>query len=77
MLLKTYEEMGEAGLAVCQASQIEPSSILAPGYVDTRWLVQAMWVQWLNNLYVYIYFASGVVSMYCLLVYFNYLHGVR
>ena len=34
MLLKTNEEMGEAGLAAHQASQIEPSSILAPGYAD-------------------------------------------
>ena len=34
MLLKTNEEMGEAGLAVHQTSQIEPSSIFAPGYSD-------------------------------------------
>ena len=36
MILKTNEEMGEAGLADGQASQIEPSSILAPGYADAR-----------------------------------------
>jgi hypothetical protein len=34
MLLKTNEEMGKAGLAVHQASKIEPSSILAHGYTD-------------------------------------------
>jgi hypothetical protein len=32
MLLKTNEEMGEAGLAERQVSNIEPSSILVPGY---------------------------------------------
>jgi hypothetical protein len=36
MLLKTNEEMGEAGHAVRQASQIEPSFILAPGYADVK-----------------------------------------
>ena len=36
MVLKTKEEMGEAGLAARQASQIEPSSILAPGHADAR-----------------------------------------
>ena len=36
MLLKTNEEMGEAGLAECQATITEPSSILAPGYADTH-----------------------------------------
>ena len=37
MLLKTVEEdMGEAGLAEGQESQIEPSSILAPGYTGDR-----------------------------------------
>ena len=36
MLLKTNEEMGEVGLKARQASQIEPSSILAPGYADVR-----------------------------------------
>uniref|UniRef100_A0A8C7FR56 polynucleotide adenylyltransferase n=1 Tax=Oncorhynchus kisutch TaxID=8019 RepID=A0A8C7FR56_ONCKI len=35
MLLKT-NEIGEEGLAACQVSQIEPSSILAPGYSDGR-----------------------------------------
>jgi hypothetical protein len=38
MLLKTNEEIGEVGLAVRQASQIEPSFILAIGYA-------AVWVQ--------------------------------
>ena len=36
MLIKINEETGEAGLAVWRASQIEPSSILAPGYADAR-----------------------------------------
>jgi hypothetical protein len=36
MLLKTNVEMGEAELAVRQASQTEPSTILTPGYADTR-----------------------------------------
>jgi hypothetical protein len=36
MLLKTNEDIAEAGLATRQASQIEPSSILAPGYADAR-----------------------------------------
>jgi hypothetical protein len=36
MLLKTNEEMGEAGISAHQASKIEPSSILAPGSADTR-----------------------------------------
>jgi hypothetical protein len=36
MLLKTNEEMGEAGLAARQASQKKTSSILAPGYEDAR-----------------------------------------
>ena len=45
MLLKTNEEMGEAGLAACQASQKEPSSILAPGKADSRWRAQAVLVQ--------------------------------
>ena len=31
ILLKAYEEMGEAGLASRDASQIEATSILAPG----------------------------------------------
>jgi hypothetical protein len=35
MLLKT-NEVGEAGLATRKVSQIEPSSILAPGYADMR-----------------------------------------
>ncbi|CDQ71450.1 unnamed protein product [Oncorhynchus mykiss] len=34
MLLKTNKEMGEAGFAAPEASQIEPSSILVPGYAD-------------------------------------------
>ena len=34
MLIKTNEEMGEAGLGALWASQIEPSSILAPGRAD-------------------------------------------
>jgi hypothetical protein len=40
------------------ASQIEPSSILVPGYEDPLWPAQAVWVQLFNNMYV-----SGVVSM--------------
>jgi hypothetical protein len=36
MLLKAYEEMGEAGLASTSASQIEATSILAPGNADTQ-----------------------------------------
>ena len=40
-----------------QASQIETSSILAPGYADTCWRMRAVWMQWLNKRYVYIYFA--------------------
>ena len=36
MLLKTNEDMGEAGLATHQASQIEPSSNLVPGYAVGR-----------------------------------------
>jgi hypothetical protein len=36
MLQKNNEEMGEEGLAARQVSQREPSSILAPGYADTR-----------------------------------------
>ena len=35
---KTSEEMGELGLPGRQVSQIEPSSILAPGYADARHL---------------------------------------
>jgi hypothetical protein len=36
MLLKTNEEIREAGLATCQASKIEPNSILAPAYADAH-----------------------------------------
>ena len=52
MLLKTNEEVGETGLALRQVSQIEPSSILAPGYAS-----RAMSMQQFNYLYVYIHFA--------------------
>jgi hypothetical protein len=37
MLLKNNEEMGEARIAARWSSQIEPISILAPGYADARW----------------------------------------
>ena len=36
MLLKTNEEMEDTGLEAHPVSQIEPSSILAPGYADAR-----------------------------------------
>jgi hypothetical protein len=62
-LLKTNEEMGEAGLASRWPSQIEPISILAPGLADARWRARAAWVQWLNNMYVYIYFAALAHAM--------------
>ena len=39
----TNEEMGEAGLAVRSASEIERTSILALGNTDARW--HAVWVQ--------------------------------
>ena len=45
MLLKVNEEMGEAGLAVRSASQIERTSILALGNADARWRSRAVWVQ--------------------------------
>lgn len=50
--------MGEAGPAVCQASKIEPSSILAPGCSDARCRTQAVSVKLLNDMHVYIYFAT-------------------
>jgi hypothetical protein len=65
MLLKTNEEMGEAGLAARWASQIEPITILEPGQADARWGAQAVWVQWLNNMYVWIYFATRAVWSAC------------
>jgi hypothetical protein len=45
LLLKTNEEMGEAGLAARSASQIELTSILALGNADTRWHERAVGMQ--------------------------------
>ena len=55
MILKTNEEMGEAGLAARQASQIKLSSILACGYADAHCCVRVVWVQWLNNICVNVF----------------------
>ena len=49
--------MGDAGRAARSVSQIESTSILAPGKADTRWRARVAWVQWLNNVHVYIYLA--------------------
>ena len=52
--------MGEAELARRSASQIELTSILA----HARWRAQAVWVQLLNNIYVYIYFAYATRAVW-------------
>ena len=52
MLLKTNEEMGEAGLAASWESQIEPISILAPGHADAH--EQCGCNDWITCMYTFV-----------------------
>ena len=63
MLPKAIEKMGEAGLAARSAPQIEATSILGLGNAEAHW--RTVCVQWLNNMYVYMYFATRAVWSAC------------